>query len=218
MDKQEIIKKTAEHAKKFFEGEGSGHDLFHTQRVWKTAKYLAEKENADLFVVEMAALLHDVADWKLNDGDEKAGLQKVQTWIEQNGVERNELEHILKIIDNMSFSRETEGKKIDTIEGFVVQDADRLDAIGAVGIARTMTYGGKHGRILHDPEIKPKTFDNIEEYKKYKTTTINHFYEKLLLLKDKMNTEAAKKIAGKRHKFMEDFLKEFYEEWECSPR
>jgi len=214
MDKQEIIDRTVEFSKNFFEGESSGHDWWHTERVWKTAKCLAEKENADLFVVQMAALLHDVADWKLNGGDEKAGLKKVQDWLKENDVEKGDAEHISNIIDRMSFSKEIGGKTIDTIEGFVVQDADRLDAIGAIGIARAFTYGGSHSRLLYDPNIKPKFFKDVEEYKKYKTTTLNHFYEKILLLKDRLNTESAKQIGEKRHKFVEDFLGQFIEEWE----
>jgi len=215
MNKQEIIDKTVEFAKNFFEGESSGHDWFHTERVWKTAKYLAEKENADLFVVELAALLHDVADWKLNDGDEKAGLQKVETWLEENNVERGDLEHILNIIDCMSFSKETESKKIDTVEGFVVQDADRLDAIGAIGIARTFAFGGNKKHTMHDPDIKPMIAKTSDQYKNHEKTSVNHFYEKLFLLKDLMKTETAKKIAKERHAFMEQYLEEFYKEWKC---
>lgn len=215
MNKQEIINKTAEFAKKFFEGEASGHDWWHTERVWKTARYLAQKENADMFAVEMSALLHDVADWKLNNGDEKAGLLKVRKWLEQNDVEKKDCEHILNIIDRMSFSKETEGKKIDTPEGFVVQDADRLDAIGAIGISRTFAFGGNRGREIHNPDEKPKTIKSVEQYKSSQTTSINHFYEKLLLLKDLMNTDTAKKIAEDRHVFMEKYLEEFHKEWEC---
>jgi uncharacterized protein len=214
MEKQEIINKTAEFARNFFEGENSGHDWFHTERVWKMAKYLAEKENAGLFVTEMAALLHDVADWKLNDGDEKAGLKKVQNWLEGNTVEEKAIEHILSIIDRMSFSKETEGKKIDTVEGFVVQDADRLDAIGAIGVARTFAFGGTRNRKIYDPNIKPKTIATFEQYKNGESTSINHFYEKILLLKDRLNTKAAKEIGEERHKFVEDFLKQFLKEWE----
>lgn len=215
MDKQEIINRTIEYVRNILTGEGSGHDWFHVERVWKTAKYLAQKENADLFVVELASLLHDIADWKLNDGDEKAGLEKVRVWLFQNGVEQKELERILNIIDQMSFSKELEGKKINTTEGFVVQDADRLDSLGAIGIARTFAYGGNRNRPLYDPDIEPKLFDNFEEYKKYKTTSLNHFYEKILLLKDCLNTETAKELGEKRHKFVAQYLEQFLNEWKC---
>lgn len=215
MDKQEIINKTVEHVRGILTGEGSGHDWFHVERVWKTAKFLAEKENADFFVVEMAALLHDIADWKLNGGDEKAGLRKVEDWLVERRVAKEEKAHILFIIDNMSFSKEMEGKKINTVEGFVVQDADRLDALGAIGIARTFAYGGKHSRPLYDPAVAPKSFDDFEEYKKYKTTSLNHFYEKVLFLKDRLNTQAARELGEKRHAFVEGYLKQFLEEWEC---
>lgn len=215
MNKQEIIDKTVEFARNFFEGESSGHDWWHTERVWKMAKYLGKIENTDLFVVELAALLHDVADWKLNNGDEKAGLEKVRTWLEKNDVKKDELEHVLKIIDCMSFSKETEGKKIDTIEGFVVQDADRLDTIGAIGVARTFAFGGSRNRKIYDPERKPETIATFEQYKNSESTSINHFYEKILLLKDRLNTKAAKEIGKKRHKFVEYYLEQFFEEWEC---
>ena len=215
MNKQEIINKTAEYVRSVLEGEGSGHDWFHVERVWKTAKYLGAKEKADLFVVELAALLHDIADWKLNDGDEKAGLKKVEKWLVENAVNQKEKEHILFIIDNMSFSKELEGKRINTVEGFVVQDADRLDALGAIGIARTFAYGGKHDRTLYDPSIEPKFFDDFKEYKKYKTTSLNHFYEKIILLKDRLNTKSAKELGEKRHQFVENYLKQFLAEWEC---
>jgi uncharacterized protein len=215
MDKETIILKTITFAKNFFEGEGSGHDWWHTERVWKTAKYLAQKENTDFFVVEMAALLHDVADWKLNNGDEKAGLQKVKIWLEENEIENGQQDHILEIIDRMSFSKEKEGKKINTIEGFVVQDADRLDAIGAIGIARTFAFGGNRNRKIHDPNCKPEMITSFEQYKNRESTSINHFHEKILLLKDLLNTQTAKEIGEKRHKFVEEYLEQFSQEWEC---
>ncbi len=215
MNKQEIIDKTIEFAKNFFEGESSGHDWWHTERVWKMAKYLAKKEGADIFVVEMAALLHDVADWKLNSGDEVAGLKRVQNWLEKNEVEEKDRRHILSIIDCMSFSKETEGKRIDTSEGFVVQDADRIDALGAIGIARTFAFGGNRNYKIYDPNLNPKMIENFEQYKNGESTSVNHFYEKLLLLKDRLNTKAAKEIGEQRHKFLEDYLEQFFQEWEC---
>lgn len=215
MNKQEIIAKTADFVKETLENEGTGHDWKHVGRVWKTAKHLAQLEGADFFICEMAALLHDVADWKLNNGDEKAGLKKVEDWLISIDVEKTDIEKILYIIDNMSYSRETTGTKLETLEGFVVQDADRLDTLGAIGIARTFIYGAKHDRGLYDPEIKPRTFDDFEEYKKYVTTSINHFYEKILLLKDLMKTKEGRRIAQQRHEFVENFLEQFLKEWNC---
>lgn len=165
MNKLEIIKKTTEYVKEILDGEGSGHDWFHVERVWKMAKFIGKKEKADLFIVELAALLHDVADWKLNDGDEKAGLKKVANWLEKCEVEELEKTHILYIIDSMSFSKELDGKKLKTIEGFVVQDADRLDALGAIGIARTFAFGGNRKRKIYDPNEKPKKIASFNEYK-----------------------------------------------------
>jgi uncharacterized protein len=215
MEKQKIISKTAEFAKNFFEGESSGHDWFHTERVWKTAKFLAEKEKADFFVVEMAALLHDVADWKMNNGDEKAGLARVEKWLGENDVDESYGRDIIFIVDNISFSKEKGGKKINTTEGFVVQDADRLDAIGAIGIARTFAFGGSRGRQIYNPAILPISIETFEQYKNRESTSVNHFYEKILLLKDMINTETGKKIAEERHKFVEKYLHQFMEEWEC---
>lgn len=216
MNKQEIINKTIVFAKDFFEGEGTGHDWEHSERVWKTARYLAQKETADFFIVEMAALLHDVADWKLNNGDEKAGLERVSDWLEKNKVADLDAQKILFIVDNVSFSKEKDGKKINTIEGFVVQDADRLDALGAIGIARTFAFGGNRNRKLYDPNQKPKNIETFEQYKNGESTSINHFYEKILLLKDMMNTETGKQLARKRHEFVENYLNQFFQEWECA--
>lgn len=213
MNKEQIISATIAYAKEALSGEGSGHDWFHVERVWKMAKRLAEKEHADLFIVEMAALLHDIADWKLNDGDEKAGLKKVVDWLEKCCVAKEDAEKILFIIDNMSFSKEIDGKKLNTVEGFVVQDADRLDAIGAIGIARTFAFGGSRGRLLHNPEEDAREIKTFSEYKNSQSTSINHFHEKLFLLKDQMNTQRAKEIAEKRHGFMQQFLEEFLQEW-----
>jgi uncharacterized protein len=215
MEKAEIIKRTADFVQEMLEKEGTGHDWKHAERVWKTAKHLAQQEGADFFICEIAALLHDVADWKLNNGDEKAGLKKVEDWLVLNAVEKAEIEKILYVIDNMSYSKETTGTKLESLEGFVVQDADRLDTLGAIGIARTFIYGAKHNRALYDPQIKPRTFDDFEEYKKYITTSINHFYEKILLLKDLMKTKEGKRIAQQRHEFVEKFLQQFLKEWNC---
>lgn len=214
MEKQEIINKTAEFAREKLSGDGTGHDWFHVERVWKTTKYLAEKEKAYSFVAELAALLHDIADWKFNGGDDTEGARVSDEWLKSLNVEKEIINKVIEIVEHSSY-KGGKGKKLETIEGFVMQDADRLDALGAIGIARTFAYGGSQAREIYDPEKKPRTFENFEEYKNYKSTSINHFYEKMLLLKDLMNTETAKKIAEERHTFMEKYLEEFYKEWEC---
>jgi len=214
MNKNEIIERTAEHVKKKLSGEHTGHDWWHSYRVWKMAEHIAEKENADSFIVELAALLHDIADWKLHDRDESTGAKMAKEWLEELGVDKDSIEKICDIIINVSFKGEKHKSLIKDMEGEIVQDADRLDAIGAIGIARAFTFGGHLGNLLHDPNVKPTKDKTIEEYKKMDATTINHFYEKLLLLKDRMNTKTAKNIAQERHKFMEDFLDRFFKEWE----
>lgn len=212
-NKQKIINQTAAHVRKKFESEGSGHDWWHIQRVWNMAVTIAKQEKADLFIVELAALLHDIADHKFHGGDEEAGPKAAREWLSPLGVEENSIDHICRIIRNVSFK----GAEVDTpmhsIEGKIVQDADRLDAIGAIGIARAFAYGGFKNRELYNPEIKPETHDSFEAYKKSDGPTLNHFYEKLLLLKDRMNTETGRQIAGERHKFMEMFITQFLEEW-----
>lgn len=214
MDKKEIIEKTADYIKSKLSGEGSGHDWWHIYRVWKNAINIGQYEKVDVFVVELAALLHDIADWKFHNGDDDIGPKMAREWLESLSVEEEIISHVCSIIKNISFKGANVENKIDTTEGMVVQDADRLDAIGAIGIARTFAYGGSKGREMYNPEIKPEIHNSFEEYKNNQTNTVNHFYEKLLLLKDKMNTETAKSIAQKRHEVMENFLKEFYDEWE----
>ena len=194
-------------------GEGSGHDWWHILRVWSSAKHIAEKEQANRFVVELAALLHDIADWKFNDGDDKAGGKAAKEWLLSLKVDEDIIDQVVNIIDNISFKGADVENKIRTIEGKIVQDADRLDAIGAIGIGRTFSYGGHKGREMYNPETKILMAKNFAEYKLAGQTTINHFYEKLLLLKDRMNTKTAKRMAKGRHKFMERFLKEFFDEW-----
>jgi len=215
MDQKEIISKTADYVRSVLDKEGSGHDWWHIYRVWKNAIHIGEKENADMFVVEIAALLHDIADWKFNDGNDEAGPKVAREWLESlKDVDEKAISHVCLIIKNLSFKGAGEKSKIDTIEGMVVQDADRLDALGAIGIARTFTYGGYKGREIYNPEIKPEFHASFEEYKKNESPSINHFYEKLLLLKDLMNTKTGKEIAEGRHKYMEGFLERFYAEWE----
>jgi uncharacterized protein len=214
MDKNLIIEETKKYAKSKLEGEATGHDFWHILRVYKTAKHIAEKEGADLFIVELTALLHDIADWKFNEGNEDMGPKLAEEWLKSLEVSELEINKVTKIIKTMSFKGGTTNSSQETIEGKVVQDADRLDAIGAIGIARAFAYGGFKGREIYNPDIKPVNFKSFEAYKNNKGTSVNHFYEKLFLLKDRMNTETGKAMAQERHEFMESYLKEFYKEWE----
>ena len=212
MDKELIINKTKEFVKEKLYGEGSGHDWYHIERVYNLSKYLAKKENADFFIVEMTALLHDIDDWKFSSNNTTA-TTTTENFLKSSGVTEEDLIKIIKIIKTMSFKGGVVDSSQDTIEGKVVQDADRLDAIGAIGIARTFAYGGSKNRVIYDPNIKPINFNSLDEVKSSDNHTINHFYEKLLKLKDRMNTKSAKEIAIARHKYMEEFLNEFYYEW-----
>lgn len=199
--------------RKLLEGESSGHDWWHVYRVWKNAVYIGKRENADLFVVQLAALLHDIADWKFRVGDDSIGPKIARNWLEKLKVDESTIAHVCEIILEMSFKGAGVNSRMKTKEGRVVQDADRLDAIGAIGIARAFAYGGHKGREIYNPIIKPERHETFEQYKKGRGPTINHFYEKLLLLKGLMNTITAKKMAAKRHKFMKRFLDEFFVEW-----
>ncbi len=193
-----------------------GHDWFHIERVYKNALLIAEEEEeeCDLSVVKLAALLHDIADSKFHDGDESVGPKTARTFLESQNVSEDIILHVIAIIENISFKGGNFEKKFNSKELEIVQDADRLDAIGAIGIARTFNYGGFKNRPLYIPNIQPNMNMNKEEYKNNNAPTINHFYEKLLLLKDKMNTETGKQIAEKRHAYMVNFLSQFYAEWE----
>ncbi len=214
MEKKEVIQRTVEFVRQKLSGEGSGHDWWHVYRVWKTSQHIAKIEKADMFVVELAALLHDIADWKFHGNDLKAGSIISREWLESQGVDETTIRQVLHIVEHSSYKGAGEKNSIESLEGKLVQDADRLDAIGAIGIARTFAYGGHKNREIYNPEVKPQLHNTFEEYKNSKGTTINHFYEKLLLLKDRMNTETAKKIAEQRHTYMENFLQEFYAECE----
>jgi len=211
---QRIINQTEEYVKSKLKGESSGHDWWHVYRVWKTAINIAKKEEANLYIVELASLLHDIADWKFHSGDDSVGPTKAREWLEEQKVNENIIYHVSDIIQNISFKGAGVLPKIKTLEGKIVQDADRLDAIGAIGIARTFAYGGHSGREMYDPNIKPEKHDSFDQYKNSKGSTINHFYEKLLLLKDLMNTETGKAMALERHNFMELYLEQFFIEWE----
>lgn len=203
----------AERVKEKMSGEGSGHDWWHVYRVWQNAIAVGQAEGADMFVVQTAALLHDIADWKFHDGDTRAGGRVAGQWLKELGVEDSICNQVSEIIDGLSFKGAGVDTSMPTLEGKVVQDADRLEAIGAMGIARTFAYGGHKGRPLYDPTIKPEKHETFEQYKNSNGPTINHFYEKLLLVKDLINTNHAKKLAEARHKFMENFLQQFFDEW-----
>ena len=213
MNRDQIIENTIEFVKEKLAGDSSGHDWWHIYRVWNISKKLQEKEGGDLFIIELAALLHDVADWKFNENEDK-GLKLVNDWMKNQSVSNEISKQVLYIIENISFKGAGVKDNMQTIEGKIVQDADRLDAIGAVGIGRTFAFGGKYGSEMYNPNVEIVFHDNFEQYKKSKGTTINHFYEKLLLLKDRMNTETANKLAAERHLYMEQFLKQFHSEWD----
>ena len=199
--------------KKTLSGAEGGHDWFHIERVWKNAKLIASGEECDLEVVELAALLHDIADSKFHGGDEEIGPKKAREYLSNTRIETQKVNHIVAIIENVSFKGGHNARNHSSIELDIVQDADRLDAIGAIGIARTFNYGGFKNRAIYDPSIAPNLNMTKEEYKKSTAPTINHFYEKLLLLKDLMNTESGERIAEQRHQYMEGFLNQFYREW-----
>lgn len=213
----EVIKLVADEVKDKFKNDGTGHDWWHIHRVWQMAKKICKDENADEYVVQLSALLHDIADWKYHDGDDTVGPKKAREIFEKYKVDEGVVNHVVEIIAGLSFKGAGVETKMKTIEGMIVQDADRLDAIGAIGIARTFAYGGHKNNLIYDPEIKPIIHNTKEEYFNSVGTTINHFYEKLLLLKDLMNTDTAKQIALKRHEFMEDFLKNFYNDVNIKP-
>lgn len=208
-----IIAATATYVEELLSGEGSGHDWWHIYRVWQNAKSIAAYEAADMFTVELAALLHDIGDHKFHNGDETVGPRMAREWLEKQNIEEQTIIHVCSIIKDLSFKGANTTSAMPTIEGCIVQDADRLDAIGAIGIARTFAYGGHKNRELYNPKIKPVLHDSFEAYKSSTAPTINHFYEKLLLLKDRMHTETARKLAMQRHEYMEGFLAQFYAEW-----
>jgi uncharacterized protein len=214
LDDTEVVRQTTAHVRALLADEGSGHDWFHVERVRNVAMSIAREEGADAFVVELAALLHDVADWKFAGGDHDAGPRAAREWLSSLGVDPAAMDHVASIIAGLSFKGAGVETPMSTIEGKCVQDADRLDAIGAIGIARAFAYGGHKGRALYDPAMPPQPHASFEAYKKNAGPTINHFYEKLLLLKDRMNTATGKRLAAERHAFLEMFLEQFFAEWE----
>ncbi len=212
MNQKLILKRVEQFVKNKMAGEGTGHDFYHIERVRKLALIIAKKEKANIFIVELGALLHDIADWKFN-ADPLAGSKISTDLLKSLGVDNEIILQICHIIENISYKGGAVSSKMKTIEGKIVQDADRLDALGAIGIARAFAYGGYKKREIYNPKIKPVKHKTFESYRNSKGTSINHFYEKLLLIKDLMNTNSARKIAQKRHKFIEGFLKEFFAEW-----
>lgn len=208
-----IIENTIQFVKETLKNAEGGHDWFHIERVLNNAKLIAKTEDADDFIVQLGALLHDIADSKFHNGDESIGPKIAAEFLESQQVSTEVIDHVVKIIQNISFKGGNIEQKFHSAELDIVQDADRLDAIGAIGIARTFNYGGFKNRAIYDPEIEPKLNMTKEQYKASNAPTINHFYEKLLLLKDRMKTKTGAEIAQKRHEFMEQFLDQFYAEW-----
>jgi len=213
MTREEIITRTTEHVRALLAGEGSGHDWWHIERVRTTALRIAREERGDPYVTELAALLHDVADHKFHGGDSTAGPRAARAWLESVGVDGPTTEHVCEIVEGVSFKGAGVPTPMRTTEGKAVQDADRLDAIGAIGIARAFAYGGSRGRALFEPSAPPEAHGSFEAYRSSEGSTVNHFHEKLLLLRDRMQTGAGRRIAEGRHAFMEEFLERFLDEW-----
>jgi uncharacterized protein len=217
MNRQEIIRKTESFVQDTLQGSEAGHDWSHIERVVRNARTIAAGEKADPLVIELAALLHDIADSKFHNGNEELGPERSERFLKGLDLPSELVDHVVNIVRNVSFKNELDPSKedrFDSIELQVLKDADRLDAMGAIGVARAFHYGGYKNRALYDPSIKPVEKQSKEQYKTSKAPTINHFYEKLLLLKDKMNTQTGRKMAEERHAFMESFLDHFYREWE----
>ena len=214
MNTPDLINNTILFVKQKLENAEGGHDWFHIERVYKNALHIADGEICDSTVVKLGALLHDIADSKFYNGDETIGPKIAREFLESENVDVVTIQHVINIIENISFKGGNTEKLFTSIELDIVQDADRLDAIGAIGIARAFNYGGFKNRPLHNPNIAPKLQISKEEYKNSQAPTINHFYEKLLLLKNKMNTQTGKQIAKERHHYMEGFLSQFYAEWD----
>ncbi|MFT8315587.1 MAG: HD domain-containing protein [Clostridium sp.] len=216
MDRELIIERTKEFVKSKLYGEETGHDWWHTYRVWRNAIKIGEKEQADMLIVELSALLHDVADYKFYNGDTDISSKVVNEWLESINVQKEVISKVCDVIENISFKGANVKSQISTKECMVVQDADRLDAIGAIGISRVFAFGGAVKREIYNPDISVQKHDTFEQYKNsiHTSTSINHFYEKLLLIKNLMNTDMGKSLAQDRHRYMEEYLNKFMNEWE----
>lgn len=214
MTHTDLIEKTICFVKETLKDAEGGHDWFHTHRVFLNAQHIAKGEEVNKLIVSLGALLHDIADTKFHDGDETIGPKLAKGFLFSIQVDEKTIDHVINIINHISFKNSLEsGEKFTSLELQVIQDADRLDAMGAIGVARAFNYGGFKNRAMHDPNIAPNLNMTKEEYKKSSAPTINHFYEKLLLLKDKMNTQTGKQLAEERHQYMLNFLEQFYKEW-----
>ena len=213
MNTRSIIAKTKDYIRTRLSGECTGHDWFHTERVWRVANYLSSREGGDSAVVQLAALLHDIADWKFHDGNHSLGAKLADEWLSLCDVSNPIRHRVCHIVEVISFKGAGHTEKPSDVEGKIVQDSDRLDAIGAIGIARAFAYGGFRGQPIYDPAKTPAAHRDFEAYKKASTTTINHFYEKLLLLAERMNTQTAREMARRRHDYLRNFLQEFMLEW-----
>lgn len=214
MTKKQILKKTETYIRKKFETEGTGHDWWHIKRVLNNARAIGRAEKADMFIVELGALLHDIADFKFHGGDDKIGGQAAAALLQKCKADSETIKKVRHIVDNVSFKGLGVTPTMKSLEGKVVQDADRLDALGAVGIARAFAYGGHKGRPIYDPTQKPQKAQTFAQYKKWESSSFHHFYEKLLHLKKLMNTKTGKKMAEKRHTFIIAFMKQFLAEWD----
>ncbi|MGD9994919.1 MAG: HD domain-containing protein [Salinivirgaceae bacterium] len=215
MDDESLINKTVSFVKAQLQSAEGGHDWWHILRVWNNAKAIAAAEGGNLLLIELAALLHDIADSKFHQGDESLGPKVAYEFLSSLGLNEKLINQVVYIMAHMSFKGGQQQPENKSLEFQIVQDADRLDAMGAIGIARTFNYGGFKNREMHNPEVPPNLNQSKEAYKKSKAPTINHFYEKLLLLKDLMNTQTGKKMAEQRHQFMELYLEQFFAEWNC---
>ncbi|MCG8476899.1 MAG: HD domain-containing protein [Cytophagales bacterium] len=214
-EQKNLVDRVREEVKQRFSGEGSGHDWWHIHRVCQTARAIGQEEKADLFVIELGALLHDIADHKFHGGDDTVGPRAAEKLLRELGLNNEDvIRKVVAIVKEISFKGAGVPTPMSSLEGEIVQDADRLDAIGAIGIARAFAYGGFREREIHNPEVELEVHSSFESYKKGKAPTINHFYEKLLLLKDRMNTGEGKRLAEERHVYMEMYLDQFYKEWE----
>ena len=213
---QNLVDRVAAHIKARFLAESSGHDWHHINRVWQLTRRIAAQEGADSQIAELGALVHDIADWKFHDGDDSVGPREAEALLRREGATEEVIAAVVDIVATISYKGAGVTTAMRTLEGQCVQDADRLDAIGAIGIARCFAYGGHAGRLLHDPDEAPVLHQTAAAYKAWKGASLNHFYEKLLLLKDRMNTPTGRALAEPRHRFMEDFVAQFLEEWNVS--